>query len=116
MDERDVLAERFDAERRRLRAVAYGSDPEAEALKTDSAVSMFARRAAHVRPVMVNGVPGVLAATADGAAMAVMAFTVVAGRIVEIDSIADPERLAALNLRFEDSAAVTSPACASSLR
>ena len=34
--------------------------------------------------------------------MAVMAFTVAAGRIVEIDSIADPERLAALNLRFED--------------
>lgn len=46
--------------------------------------------------------PGVLAATADGAPMAVMAFTVVAGRIVEIDSIADPGRLAALNLRFED--------------
>ena len=64
--------------------------------------SMFARLAAHVRPVLVNGMPGVLAATADGAPMAVMAFTVVAGRIVEIDSIADPGRLAALNLRFED--------------
>ena len=63
---------------------------------------MFARLAAHVRPVLVDGVPGVLAATADGAPMAVMAFTVVAGRIVEIDSIADPGRLAALNLRFED--------------
>ena len=58
--------------------------------------SMFARLAAHVRPVLVNGVPGVLAATADGAPMALMAFTVVAGRIVEIDSIADPERLAAV--------------------
>jgi len=34
--------------------------------------------------------------------MALMAFTVVADRIVEIDSIADPGRLAALNLRFED--------------
>ena len=64
--------------------------------------SMFARLAAHVRPVLVNGVPGVLAATADGAPVAVMAFTVVADRIVEIDSIADPGRLAALNLRFED--------------
>jgi hypothetical protein len=64
--------------------------------------SMFARLAAHVRPVLVNGVPGVLAATADGAPMAVMAFTVAGGRIVEIDSIADPQRLAAMNLRFED--------------
>jgi len=41
--------------------------------------SMFARLAAHVRPVLVNGAPGVLAATADGAPMAVTAFTVVAG-------------------------------------
>ena len=64
--------------------------------------SMFARIAVHVRPVLVNGMPGVLAATADGAPMAVMAFTVVADRIVEIDSIADPARLAGLNLRFED--------------
>ena len=43
-----------------------------------------------------------LAAMADGAPMAVMAFTVAVGRIVEIDSIADPRRLAALNLRCED--------------
>ncbi|HEX8005516.1 MAG TPA: sigma-70 family RNA polymerase sigma factor [Trebonia sp.] len=63
--------------------------------------AMFARLAAHVRPVLVNGAPGVLAATADGAPMAVMAFTVVADRITEIDSIAEPERLAALNLRFD---------------
>ena len=66
-----------------------------------SRASMFARLAAHVRPVLVNGAPGVLAATADGAPMSVMAFTVVAGRIVEIDSIADPGRLAALKLRLE---------------
>jgi RNA polymerase sigma factor (sigma-70 family) len=64
--------------------------------------SMFSRVAVHVRPVLVNGVPGILAATADGAPMSVMAFTVAGGRIVEIDSIADPERLAGLNLRFAD--------------
>jgi RNA polymerase sigma factor (sigma-70 family) len=63
--------------------------------------AMFARLAGRVRPVLVNGAPGVLAATADGAPMSVMAFTVVADRIVEIDSIADPDRLAALNLRFD---------------
>ena len=62
----------------------------------------FARLAAHVRPVLVNGLPGVLAATADGEPMSVMAFTVAGDRIVEIDSIADPRRLAALNLRFTD--------------
>jgi RNA polymerase sigma-70 factor (ECF subfamily) len=62
----------------------------------------FARLAAHVRPVLVNGLPGVLAATADGEPMSVMAFTVAGDRIVEIDSIADPRRLAALNLRFAD--------------
>lgn len=61
--------------------------------------ALFARLAAHVRPVLVNGAPGVLAATADGALLSVMAFTVVADRIAEIDSIADPDRLAALNLR-----------------
>ena len=58
--------------------------------------------AAHVRPVLVNGLPGVLAAMADGEPMSVMAFTVAGDRIVEIDSIADPRRLAALNLRFTD--------------
>jgi len=46
--------------------------------------------------------PGVLASTAEGTPMSMMAFTVVADRIVEIDSIADPVRLAALNLRFDD--------------
>ena len=64
--------------------------------------AMFARLAGQVRPVLVNGLPGVLAATADGEPMSVMAFTVAGDRIVEIDSIADPRRLAALNLRFTD--------------
>ena len=64
--------------------------------------AMVARLAAHVRPVLVNGLPGVLATTADGEPMSVMAFTVAGDRIVEIDSIADPRRLAALNLRFTD--------------
>ena len=64
--------------------------------------AMFAQLAAHVLPVLVNGMPGVLASTAEGTPMSMMAFTVVADRIVEIDSIADPVRLAALNLRFDD--------------
>jgi len=64
--------------------------------------AMFAQLAGHVLPVLVNGMPGVLASTAEGGPMSMMAFTVVADRIVEIDSIADPARLAALNLRFDD--------------
>jgi hypothetical protein len=62
---------------------------------------MFAQLAASARPVLVNGAPGVLAATPDGRPVSIMAFTVVAGRIVEINSIADPERLARLGLRIE---------------
>jgi RNA polymerase sigma factor (sigma-70 family) len=61
--------------------------------------STFARLAAHVRPVLVNGAPGVLASAADGTLMALLAFTVDGDRITEIDSIAEPGRLAALNLR-----------------
>lgn len=42
--------------------------------------------------VLVNGVPGVVI-TVGGRPFAIMAFTVVDGRIVEIDAIADPERV-----------------------
>lgn len=64
--------------------------------------STFARIAARVRPVWVNGTPGVLAVTADGAPMTLMAFTVAGSRIAGIDSISDPGRLARLNLRLPD--------------
>jgi DNA-directed RNA polymerase specialized sigma24 family protein len=87
MDERDVLAERFDAERGRLRAVAYrmlGSVTEAE----DAVQEAWLRLARSDESAIEN--------------LSCWLTTVVAGRIVEIDSIADPERLAALNLRFED--------------
>jgi RNA polymerase sigma-70 factor (ECF subfamily) len=63
-----------------------------------SRAMMFAKLAAAARPVLVNGAPGVLARAADGRPMSIMAFTVVAGRIVRIDSIADPARLERLEL------------------
>jgi RNA polymerase sigma factor (sigma-70 family) len=50
------------------------------------------------RPVLVNGEPGIVAWGPDGKPLAVMACTVVNGRIVEILSIRDPERLAAMDL------------------
>jgi RNA polymerase sigma-70 factor (ECF subfamily) len=64
--------------------------------------AMFAQRAATVRAVLVNGAPGVYASLPDGALMSIMTFTVIADRIVEIDSYSDPARLAALDLPFND--------------
>ncbi|WP_282202572.1 sigma-70 family RNA polymerase sigma factor [Kitasatospora fiedleri] len=49
------------------------------------------------RPVLVNGAYGVLTVV-DGAPVSVMAFTVVDGLVARIDVLADPERLAALDL------------------
>jgi hypothetical protein len=57
----------------------------------------FARPAASLWPVLVNGAAGVVA-TQDGRPVSVLAFTVAGGRIVEIDSVVDPERLSQLGL------------------
>ena len=51
-----------------------------------------ARRAGGARPVLVNGLPGVVGYL-DGRPFAITAFTVVGGRIVAIDSIMDAERV-----------------------
>ena len=53
---------------------------------------MFANPAASLHPVVVNGGAGVVV-TVDGRPFSLIAFTVVGGRIAEIDAIADPERL-----------------------
>ena len=58
---------------------------------------MFAEGAPHAVPVIINGAAGVVVARA-GRVLSVMAFTVVSGRIAEIDVLADPERLMALGL------------------
>src|SRR5579859_311036 len=54
--------------------------------------SSLARPAVHLRPVLVNGAAGVVV-TVGGQPMTVMSFTVAEGKIVEIDAIADPERV-----------------------
>ena len=51
-----------------------------------------ALRAAHLRPALMNGAAGVFV-TRRGQPIAVMGFTVADGKIVEIDAIADPERV-----------------------
>jgi RNA polymerase sigma-70 factor (ECF subfamily) len=58
---------------------------------------MFARFAMDSYPALVNGAPGRVTIV-DGKPMAVMGFTVVDGRIKEIDILADPERLAELDV------------------
>jgi RNA polymerase sigma factor (sigma-70 family) len=57
-----------------------------------------ARATVTARPVLVNGEPGVVVWDANGKPVSVMACTVVDDRIVEILSIQDPERLAAMDL------------------
>jgi RNA polymerase sigma-70 factor (ECF subfamily) len=60
-----------------------------------SALSEFAR------PALVNGAVGIVTAR-RGRPLSVMGFTVSGGRIVEIDVLADPERLRELDLTVLD--------------
>ncbi|MFC8449677.1 sigma-70 family RNA polymerase sigma factor [Kitasatospora sp. NPDC057223] len=57
----------------------------------------FSQFAATARRVLVDGRPGLLA-TRDGRPFSLMSFTVRGGTIVEIDVLADPERLGRLDL------------------
>jgi RNA polymerase sigma factor (sigma-70 family) len=57
----------------------------------------FAPLARFARPVLVNGGPGFLVAR-DGEPLALMAVTVHDGKVTEMDILADPARLAALDL------------------
>jgi RNA polymerase sigma factor (sigma-70 family) len=57
----------------------------------------YTRLAPFVRPALINGAAGGVVA-AGGQALSVMGFTVAHGKIVAIDVLADPERLAGLDL------------------
>jgi RNA polymerase sigma factor (sigma-70 family) len=57
----------------------------------------FSALAPLAQPVLVNGAPGFVVVR-DGAPVTVMAFTVVDGKIAEIDVIGDRERLDRLNI------------------
>ncbi|WP_351229733.1 RNA polymerase sigma factor SigJ [Streptomyces sp. NPDC002133] len=58
---------------------------------------MYQRFSPYARVALVNGVPGIVSLP-EGKAAAVMAFTVSGGKVVQLDILADPERLRALNL------------------
>ncbi|GAA2803984.1 RNA polymerase sigma factor SigJ [Kitasatospora paracochleata] len=59
---------------------------------------MFRQGALLSRRVLVNGLPGMVALPEHGPARSVMGLTIRDGRIVEIYILADPERLATLDL------------------
>ena len=59
---------------------------------------LFRNLAATASRTLVNGVPGGVVWSPDGSPFAVLAFTVAGGRIVSIDVLADPARLARLDL------------------
>jgi RNA polymerase sigma-70 factor (ECF subfamily) len=89
----DVVS-RGDAGEGRL-VVAHGAEAVASRAMT------FAKLAPYVRPALVNGAAGAVVAP-GGRPFAVLGFTVSGGRIVEIDAIADPERLSRLDLTALD--------------
>ena len=66
-----------------------------------SGAMRFARFVAHARPAVVNGAAGAVAVR-NGKAVSVVGFTVRGGKIVEMDVLADPERLGQLDLTFLD--------------
>jgi RNA polymerase sigma-70 factor (ECF subfamily) len=72
--------------------VRHGADELAKRARVGSNGRITARR------VLVDGEPGVLAWTADGAPLALMICTIEKDRIVEVESITDPRILAALDL------------------
>jgi RNA polymerase sigma-70 factor (ECF subfamily) len=89
-----------------LRADRGAAAAEAlEELRGASAVAeralMFARFAEQGRMALVNGAVGVVTAL-DGRPFAVMGVTVAGGKIVEIDVLADPERVRQLDLGVLD--------------
>lgn len=72
--------------------VRHGATAVAERARLGAGTSIIAR------PARVNGRTGIIAWRANGKPHSVMACTVAGGRIVEILSVGDPERLASMHL------------------
>jgi ketosteroid isomerase-like protein len=88
----DVVLRSDGGEQRR--ALSYVRRGAAEVART----ALTSAQPATVKiPVLVNGAAGVVVMT-NGRPFVVMGFTVVRGKIVEIDCFLDPERLARLDL------------------
>ncbi|ONH32950.1 sigma-70 family RNA polymerase sigma factor [Pseudofrankia asymbiotica] len=96
----DVLL-RADVGARVAPALAAAAGVRRGAREVAASALMFANPAAVLRPVLVNGLTGVVA-TVEGQPTGVMAFTVVGGRVTEIDAWSGPERLRHLDLAALD--------------
>src|SRR5262245_20180186 len=72
---------------------AGGSAVRRGARSVAEGAMMFSHVARFARPSLVNGAAGILSLDAQGRLFSVMGTTIVRGRIVEIDILADPERL-----------------------
>ena len=72
-------------------APVYGREQVAEVVRIQ--VERTLRLGASLRPMWVNGQPGVLAYDADGDLIAVIAFDVLDGQIQAIRAVANPEKL-----------------------
>jgi RNA polymerase sigma-70 factor (ECF subfamily) len=81
--------------RPRLNLVLRGRTDVAGQALASSRLSPF------VRPALINGAAGVVVA-AGGRTLFLMAFTVSGGKVAAIDVIADPDRLAAIDLTVLD--------------
>ncbi|HEY1479423.1 MAG TPA: sigma-70 family RNA polymerase sigma factor [Gaiellales bacterium] len=77
---------------------AHGAIVRRGAAEVADSAARGARAGVTARRVLVNGEAGIMAWRANGTPLAVMACTVVDGRIAEIVSVTDPERLAAIGL------------------
>jgi RNA polymerase sigma-70 factor (ECF subfamily) len=75
--------------------VGYGAAPEIRGV--DEVFKSFAARARGAKPVDIDGIPGA-AWIVGGDPRVVFAFTVVDGKIAEIELVADPAVLAELHL------------------
>lgn len=96
LDPEVVLRADGGPDRPQLASLLHGAQAVAEQAMT------FRRFAASATRVLVNGIPGGVAWSPDGRPFAVLALTVQRGRIVAIDVLADPDRLARLDLTEAD--------------
>jgi RNA polymerase sigma factor (sigma-70 family) len=78
-----------------------GSREVRGAAKVAGQALFYSRLGVDTRPVLINGAAGTVSFL-DGEPYAIGAVTVRAGRIVEMDILADPDRLRGLDLTFLD--------------
>ncbi|GAA4523732.1 sigma-70 family RNA polymerase sigma factor [Amycolatopsis samaneae] len=84
-----------------VRLTVEGPDGEVVVLgatKVAAGARLSATGAVQGRPVLVDGLPGIVAWREDHTPLSVVAFTVADGRIADIRIVTDPARLAALDL------------------